>query len=54
MANENSKKFDVPPPEGWEEGKRMPGPPPKKPDWYELTQGPCPDDRKPFFNVVKA
>lgn len=57
MANEHSAKnkgFDVPPPEGWKEGDRMPGPPAEKPNWYELTQGPCPADRKPFFNVVKA
>jgi len=46
--------FDVPPPDGWEEGGRMEGPKPEKPNWYELTQGPCPADRQPFFNVIKA
>lgn len=49
-----TEEFDVPPPEGWVEGERMPGPPPEKPHWYELTRGPCPADQRSKYIVIEA
>lgn len=55
MVNEHAKKFDVPPPEGWVEGKLMPPPAnvqTDKPKWYTLTMGEIPADKKSLYDVV--